>query len=409
MNWLKQNWFRTTLVVIITISVFFIYSNYSNADVWVNGYTRSNGTYVQGHYRSSPDGNPYNNYSYPGNTNPYTGVTAPGNPDTYLKNYYDDNGSSYYGGSSTYGTTPTYPIWTPTPIPSCPFMSSYNSLSGTCQCYSGYVSDGSSCVSGLTYCWDKYGYNSSYNSLDKSCECDSGYELKYGTCTRIQKTVDINYPLYFPTLTPTPTPNFSLLCQQEHGTESRYNSVTEKCEYCNSGYRLVGGKCYPIATGSPLPSTGTGQSEQPKIYGITTSAEGVQCIEAVTYLGKTIEPLPGLSNWTSLGITFPPCNWYGNKNFVQYHKPGTQVPTPSQVTASIAKKCDTGFSLSLNSKNCIRVPNNAHIANDGKNVWLCDSGYTEKGNICIINTSAPTPAPTISKSNKSFWSKAKFW
>lgn len=34
------------------------------AQVNVRGYTRSDGTYVQPHVRSAPDGNPYNNYSY---------------------------------------------------------------------------------------------------------------------------------------------------------------------------------------------------------------------------------------------------------------------------------------------------------------------------------------------------------
>lgn len=58
------------------------------AQVHVRGYYRKDGTYVQPHYRSSPDGNPYNNYSYPGNVNPYTGKVATGNPSTYLANYY---------------------------------------------------------------------------------------------------------------------------------------------------------------------------------------------------------------------------------------------------------------------------------------------------------------------------------
>lgn len=65
-----------------------------NAAVSVKGYYKSNGTYVQPHYRSNPDSNPYNNYSYPGNINPYTGKTATGNSDTYLKNYYDRKSSS---------------------------------------------------------------------------------------------------------------------------------------------------------------------------------------------------------------------------------------------------------------------------------------------------------------------------
>ena len=34
------------------------------AQVNVQGYYRQNGTYVQPHQRTSPDGNPYNNYSY---------------------------------------------------------------------------------------------------------------------------------------------------------------------------------------------------------------------------------------------------------------------------------------------------------------------------------------------------------
>lgn len=58
-----------------------------SGDVHVRGYTRQDGTYVPPHWRSRPDGNPSNNYSFPGNTNPYTSKVAPGNPSTYLRNY----------------------------------------------------------------------------------------------------------------------------------------------------------------------------------------------------------------------------------------------------------------------------------------------------------------------------------
>lgn len=30
--------------------------------IWVNGYYRSDGTYVEGHYRTTPDNSTYNNY-----------------------------------------------------------------------------------------------------------------------------------------------------------------------------------------------------------------------------------------------------------------------------------------------------------------------------------------------------------
>jgi hypothetical protein len=67
-----------------------------HAQVWVNPYTRKDGTEVQGHYRSSPDGNPYNNRSFPGNTNPYTGKQATGDPNRYLEQYQNRNDHGSY-------------------------------------------------------------------------------------------------------------------------------------------------------------------------------------------------------------------------------------------------------------------------------------------------------------------------
>lgn len=52
------------------------------AQVNVRGYYRSNGTYVAPHYRTSPDGNPYNNYSTPIYTNPYVNPNYPNQPGT---------------------------------------------------------------------------------------------------------------------------------------------------------------------------------------------------------------------------------------------------------------------------------------------------------------------------------------
>lgn len=44
-----------------------------NADTWVRGYVKSNGTYVQPHYRSTADAKFSNNWSTYPNVNPYTG------------------------------------------------------------------------------------------------------------------------------------------------------------------------------------------------------------------------------------------------------------------------------------------------------------------------------------------------
>lgn len=86
--------FLSALLTLCVIAVF--------AQVHVRGYTRSNGTYVQPHMRSSPNSSPYDNYSFPGNKNPYTGKVATGNPETYLKRY---NSTS---SSTTTAITPSY-------------------------------------------------------------------------------------------------------------------------------------------------------------------------------------------------------------------------------------------------------------------------------------------------------------
>ncbi len=75
--------------IITTLVILFIGIGSLFAQVWVDGYYRKDGTYVKGHYRTKPDGNPYNNYSYPGNYNPNTGKITGGRIETYLRNYYD--------------------------------------------------------------------------------------------------------------------------------------------------------------------------------------------------------------------------------------------------------------------------------------------------------------------------------
>lgn len=45
----------------------------SSGPVKVSGYTKANGTYVAPHWRSAPDGTPWNNWSTKGNVNPFTG------------------------------------------------------------------------------------------------------------------------------------------------------------------------------------------------------------------------------------------------------------------------------------------------------------------------------------------------
>lgn len=68
---------------------------------YVHSYVRKDGTYVQGHMATNPDGNFNNNWSTKGNINPYTGeegtkVTPPPSESPYGQPA-DPNSSDPYG------------------------------------------------------------------------------------------------------------------------------------------------------------------------------------------------------------------------------------------------------------------------------------------------------------------------
>lgn len=64
--------------------------SFAQSQVWVSGYTRSNGTYVSGHYRTAPDYTVNNNWTTEGNVNPHTGKvgTLP-RSSSYSSTYYE--------------------------------------------------------------------------------------------------------------------------------------------------------------------------------------------------------------------------------------------------------------------------------------------------------------------------------
>ena len=102
----KNNRFASRILIVKLLLAFCVFTLYplevDAGRVRVRGYYRKDGTYVRPHYRTSPDGNPYNNYSFPGNYNPNTGRITPGNPQTYLDRYYNRSSSSYSTPSIDY-------------------------------------------------------------------------------------------------------------------------------------------------------------------------------------------------------------------------------------------------------------------------------------------------------------------
>lgn len=96
-------------------------------DTYVRGYYRKDGTYVQPHYRSKPDGNIWNNWSTKGNVNPYTGKR--GTVDPY-KSYRTPRSYSTtplyqppksFGNTNPYGSFGTNPYGNTNPYKSNPY------------------------------------------------------------------------------------------------------------------------------------------------------------------------------------------------------------------------------------------------------------------------------------------------
>lgn len=93
--------FLLTLGFILTVSTSFA------QDVWVNSYARTDGSVVQGHYRTHSDQTVNNNFTTVGNTNPYTGKvgTLPrdsGYPVQSLSNYSPTSYTPVSNNNSSY-------------------------------------------------------------------------------------------------------------------------------------------------------------------------------------------------------------------------------------------------------------------------------------------------------------------
>ena len=92
---------KQIFTILFFFAFLFSFAQTNPNHVYVSGYYRSNGTYVQPHYRTAPNSTNRDNFSTRGNTNPYTGQAGYITP--------DNNTSSTYSPSSYSNSTSTYP------------------------------------------------------------------------------------------------------------------------------------------------------------------------------------------------------------------------------------------------------------------------------------------------------------
>src|SRR5688572_27971798 len=102
--------------ILITMLLIGLVTFAQSSYTYVNGYTRSNGTYVQAHYRTLPNNTLNDNWSTIGNVNPFTGIAGTKRGDSYYSTSSYNNysipsytSSSYYNSiNSIFSTTSNY-------------------------------------------------------------------------------------------------------------------------------------------------------------------------------------------------------------------------------------------------------------------------------------------------------------
>lgn len=229
-------------------------STYGNTTYFSDGSTAN--TYGNTIYYNSPSGESGTASTY-GNTTYYNGINGDSwTASTYGPTTYFNGANGTSGTASTYGNTTYY---SGNIFDQCPAHSSYDSLTGKCQCNSGYYSNGSSCVYEIyTYSYPTTPtcpLNSYYNGT--SCTCNTGYIVSGSSCVLQQS----NY------YAPSYSNSNNQTCQLYYGVDSYWdgtktNTGSLNCG-CQAGYSWNSTKtgCV-LSTYSPPANSLPGQSDE---------------------------------------------------------------------------------------------------------------------------------------------------
>jgi hypothetical protein len=78
-------------ITLLAVAFVFGWLALAQAQVSLDPYTRKDETNVGGNHRTNPDGNPANNWLYPGNVNPYADRQATGDQNRHLERFNNQN------------------------------------------------------------------------------------------------------------------------------------------------------------------------------------------------------------------------------------------------------------------------------------------------------------------------------
>jgi hypothetical protein len=116
---------KIPLIIALLVSIIsFATAQANKNEIYVQGYSKSNGTHVEGHWRTAPNNTINDNYGTYPNVNPHTGKVGTIRPDYSMPTYPSYRNSGY--SNSSYKDN----------LPSYPKPSSYNSSSNSYKTYS---------------------------------------------------------------------------------------------------------------------------------------------------------------------------------------------------------------------------------------------------------------------------------
>ncbi len=127
------------------------------------------------------------------------------------------------------------------------FNSRYNSLTDQCECSYGYLFDGSKCVSRNQYCWDNFGYGSEFDVVSETCECGLLYMLDASGSKCVLGETQCKYLYGYNAIYN--TSNRSCECEQGYIFDQNNSNCISQDEYCqeilgiNSIYDLSSESC----------------------------------------------------------------------------------------------------------------------------------------------------------------------
>ena len=164
----------------------------SGGSVSVKGYTRKDGTYVQPHHRSAPDGNFYNNWSTTGNVNPYTGEEGKLNspltghiyvPSTIPNTPYQTPANNDSSSPASFENSPSNnlePDLQKRTAPNIPANAKLNYLGNGWECQRGFRQSGNECAP------VQLPANSTLNYLGNGWVCQEGFRQSGNECIPVQ-------------------------------------------------------------------------------------------------------------------------------------------------------------------------------------------------------------------------------